>query len=118
MVDDRLKIVISVVIAFLSVVSNLNVVMCSPSAQQEHELLLLDALSRKQISTNLNAISNNNNYESSAIMNMLGRRKPMDLCSGGMIWSCCVDLLTTGSHDDEVSQPGSINNAKTKWKML
>jgi len=50
-----------------------------PSAQQEHELLLLDALSRKQISNiknsnNINSIStNNNNYESNAIMDMLGR---------------------------------------------
>lgn len=37
--------------------------------------------------------------------------KPLDLCSGGMIWSCCVDLLTNGAQDEELSQPGSINNA-------
>jgi hypothetical protein len=44
---------------------------------------------------------------------VLGGGKPMDLCSGGMIWSCCVDILqqSTQQQDDEVSQPGSINNA-------
>jgi hypothetical protein len=31
--------------------------------------------------------------------------------SGGMIWSCCVDLVTSGTHDEESSQPGPIHNA-------
>jgi hypothetical protein len=37
----------------------------------------------------------------------------MDLCSGGMIWSCCVDILPQQSQndDDDSSQPGSLNNA-------
>jgi hypothetical protein len=71
MVRDRLK-VASFTIALVTIVG-LQLVESGPSAQQEHELLLLDALSRKQISSsNLNAISNNN-YESNAIMDMLGR---------------------------------------------
>lgn len=76
MVEDRLRTVknlIGLVIVLVSVVSNFQVVQCGPSAQQEHELLLLDALSRKQItSASLNAISSSN-YESNAIMDMLGR---------------------------------------------
>lgn len=74
MVEDRLKIAIGLVIVFVSIISNVPLVRGGPSAQQEHELLLLDALSRKQLSTSLNAIStNNNHYESNAIMDMLGR---------------------------------------------
>lgn len=75
MVEDRLKTAknfISIVIVFVSIVSNFQIVQSGPSAQQEHELLLLDALSRKQISNNLNSIVSNN-YESNAIMDMLGR---------------------------------------------
>ncbi|CAO1413521.1 unnamed protein product [Diamesa hyperborea] len=124
-----------IVVLMLSLVS-FNSVKCVPSAQQEHELMLLDALGRKQLtSNNINAISNNN-YESNAIMDMLGRiipqtcrykskkyecglsiscilggGKPMDLCSGGMIWSCCVDIISNNNQDDELSQAGSINNA-------
>ncbi|XP_055680003.1 serine proteinase stubble isoform X2 [Lutzomyia longipalpis] len=79
------------------------------TSRQEQDLLLLDALTRKHPSSY-------NSYESNAIMDMLGRMipqtckykgkkfdcglsiscvlgggKPMDLCSGGMIWSCCID---------------------------
>jgi hypothetical protein len=115
-----------------------------PSAQQEHELLLLDALGRKQISSsnnnnnNFNAISSsNNNYETNSIMDMLGRiipqtckyrnkkyecglsiscilggGKPMDLCSGGMIWSCCVDIASPVEQEDDVpQQSGALQNA-------
>lgn len=72
MVEDRLT-VAGFAIAAIVTFASLQVVHCGPSAQQEHELLLLDALSRKQISSsNLNAISSNN-YESNAIMDMLGR---------------------------------------------
>lgn len=64
----------SCVVLILSLV-NFNPVKCVPSAQQEHELMLLDALGRKQLtSNNINAISNNN-YESNAIMDMLGRSR-------------------------------------------
>lgn len=63
-----------IVVLMLSLVS-FNSVKCVPSAQQEHELMLLDALGRKQLSSNnINAISNNN-YESNAIMDMLGRSR-------------------------------------------
>lgn len=60
-------------IALVLIISNVQQIICGPSPQQEHELLLLDALSRKQINNNLNAISTANNYESNAIMDMLGR---------------------------------------------
>lgn len=44
---------------------------------------------------------------------VLNGGKPMDLCSGGMIWSCCVDLLAdnTQHQEDDSYQPGSIHNA-------
>lgn len=38
---------------------------------------------------------------------VLGGGKPMDLCSGGMIWSCCVDKEL---HPDNTNQ-GVIQNA-------
>ena len=61
-----------IIVLLVFIVSNFHI-HCGPSAQQEHELLLLDALSRKQpLTSNLNAISNNN-YETNAIMDMLGR---------------------------------------------
>lgn len=65
----------NIVIVLVLIVSNFQI-QCGPSAQQEQELLLLDALSRKQsLNSNLNAIStsNNNNYETNTIMDMLGR---------------------------------------------
>lgn len=61
-----------IIVLLVFIVSNFHI-HCGPSAQQEHELLLLDALSRKQpLNSNLNAITNNN-YETNAIMDMLGR---------------------------------------------
>lgn len=37
----------------------------------------------------------------------------MFVLSGGMIWSCCVDLVTPGEHDDEQQHQhqGQLNNA-------
>jgi hypothetical protein len=69
-----------IIVLLVFIISNFHI-QCGPSAQQEQELLLLDALSRKQaISNNLNAISsNNNNYETNAIMDMLGRSMLFDL---------------------------------------
>ncbi|XP_070500834.1 venom protease isoform X2 [Chironomus tepperi] len=44
---------------------------------------------------------------------VLGGGKPMDLCSGGMIWSCCVDVAPPLQELDSESSPqtGSLNNA-------
>lgn len=75
MVEDRLgsaRHSIGLALFVVTILANMPIARCGPSAQQEHELLLLDALSRKQISNNLNAISSTN-YESNAIMDMLGR---------------------------------------------
>lgn len=45
---------------------------------------------------------------------VLGGGKPMDLCSGGMIWSCCVDKVS--SSENEVGSH-TIQNA-SKYKLL
>lgn len=77
---ESIKSVIVLSLMFVSFNDN-HRVECGPSAQQEHELMLLDALGRKQINNNnhnnLNSISssNNNNYETNSIMDMLGRSK-------------------------------------------
>lgn len=41
---------------------------------------------------------------------VLGGGRPLDLCSGGMIWACCVDKDTTPppTHHPDV---GVLNNA-------
>ncbi|XP_049817559.1 serine proteinase stubble isoform X3 [Aethina tumida] len=43
---------------------------------------------------------------------VLGGGRPLDLCSGGMIWACCVDRDTvhTPTHQPDV---GVLNNANT-----
>ncbi|KAG6445158.1 serine proteinase stubble isoform X2 [Manduca sexta] len=88
-----------------------------PSNGQEKDILLLEALARRKG-------SHHGNYgmsqEDDSIMDLLGKMipqtcrfrgarypcglsiscvfgggKPLDLCSGGMIWACCVDRDTT-----------------------
>ncbi|XP_055920710.1 serine proteinase stubble isoform X1 [Eupeodes corollae] len=91
-----------------------------PTEQQEHDLLLLEALSRR------NSPSYYGMEES--VMDMLGRMipqtcrfrghkfecglsiscvlgggKPVDLCSGGMIWSCCVDRELDSDKDQNAA---------------
>lgn len=44
---------------------------------------------------------------------VLGGGKPIDLCSGGMIWSCCVDKEL---HSDSNPSQGAIQNA-SKYKI-
>jgi hypothetical protein len=48
---------------------------------------------------------------------VLSGGKPMDLCSGGMIWSCCVDIVQHDAHEEEQSQSSSLNNA-SKYRLL
>ncbi|KAK9679120.1 Trypsin [Popillia japonica] len=95
-----------------------------PSDKQTQELMLLEALGRRTpISTT----------ETQGIIDMLGRMipqscrykgvkyecglsiscvinggKPLDLCSGGMIWSCCVDR---DPHVASRPSPPPLNNA-------
>ena len=59
-------------IIIISFNGEFSIVECVPSAQQESELLLLDALGRKQVN-NHNAIASS--YEPNSIMDMLGRSK-------------------------------------------
>ncbi|XP_014364077.2 serine proteinase stubble isoform X3 [Papilio machaon] len=87
-----------------------------PANEQEKDILLLDALGRRKGSYH-------NSYgapQEDSIMDLLGKMipqtcryrgarypcglsiscvlgggKPLDLCSGGMIWACCVDRDTT-----------------------
>lgn len=50
---------------------------------------------------------------------VLGGGKAMDLCSGGMIWSCCIDR---DLHSDTDSTQGAVHNASqykcTKFSNL
>ncbi|XP_058987047.1 serine proteinase stubble isoform X3 [Musca domestica] len=95
-----------------------------PTPQQEHDLIILDALSRR---------SGPGYYGENSVMEMLARMipqtcryrgqkfecglsiscvlsggKPLDLCSGGMIWSCCVDKDENSA--EETSNAGQVNN--------
>ncbi|KAB0805514.1 hypothetical protein PPYR_02484 [Photinus pyralis] len=45
---------------------------------------------------------------------VLGGGRPLDLCSGGMIWSCCIDKDETNSNEypsSPVTEHGLLNNA-------
>ena len=33
--------------------------------------------------------------------------KPLDLCNGGMVWSCCVPRARTGGLEEDFSDPGA-----------
>lgn len=48
---------------------------------------------------------------------ILGGGKPMDLCSGGMIWSCCVDVAPA-QQDDPPQQSGSLQNSSEWYRHL
>ncbi|CAG9573628.1 unnamed protein product [Danaus chrysippus] len=97
---------------------------------QEKEILLLDALGRRKGPYQNQYTSS---QEDDSIMDLLGKMipqtcryrgaryacalsiscvlgggKPLDLCSGGMIWSCCVDKETT-ERPTEVAPP--VHNA-------
>ncbi|XP_028028730.1 serine proteinase stubble-like isoform X2 [Bombyx mandarina] len=88
-----------------------------PVNEQEKDILLLDALARRKGSYHGHY---GNSQEDDSIMDLLGKMipqtckhrgarypcglsiscvlgggKPLDLCSGGMIWACCVDRDTT-----------------------
>ena len=38
---------------------------------------------------------------------MFAGSKPLDLCNGGMVWSCCVPRARTGGHEEDFSDPGA-----------
>ncbi|XP_026483798.1 serine proteinase stubble-like isoform X4 [Vanessa tameamea] len=90
-----------------------------PINGQEKDILLLDALGRRKGSYQ-SSYSSSSSQEDDSIMDLLGKMipqtcryrgarypcglsiscvlgggKPLDLCSGGMIWACCVDKDTT-----------------------
>lgn len=46
---------------------------------------------------------------------VLGGGKPLDLCSGGMIWSCCVDKES--QYENDANSPSILQNA-SKWCFL
>ncbi|XP_074042201.1 trypsin II-P29 isoform X2 [Leptinotarsa decemlineata] len=119
----RNSIVKSVVVVVILMIFEVRTI---PNEKQAQELLLLDDLGRRGgVSTS--------NHET--LMEMLGRMipqscrfrghkyecglsiscvlgggRPLDLCSGGMIWSCCVDRDTshTPTHRPDV---GVLSNA-------
>ncbi|XP_058122419.1 serine proteinase stubble [Anopheles ziemanni] len=97
-----------------------------PTPQQEQDILILDALGKRQT-------FNNEDYGQNSIIELLGRMipqtcrhkgrkfecglslscvlgggKPLDLCSGGMIWSCCIDRDFAPEADPE---QGAVHNA-------
>ncbi|XP_050323178.1 serine proteinase stubble [Bactrocera neohumeralis] len=101
-----------------------------PSAAQEHDMLILDALSRRS-----SGGGGGGYYSEGSVMEMLARMipqscrfrghkfecglsiscvlgggKPLDLCSGGMIWSCCVDkdLDAEDTHASQVNNTSDI----------
>ncbi|KXJ73013.1 hypothetical protein RP20_CCG016728 [Aedes albopictus] len=100
----------------------------TPSPKQEQDILILDALGKRQ------QFGSNLDYGSNSIMELLGRMipqtcrhkgrkfecglsiscvlgggKPVDLCSGGMIWSCCID--GDFHQQDQDLEAGAIHNA-------
>ncbi|XP_055643002.1 serine protease 41 isoform X4 [Toxorhynchites rutilus septentrionalis] len=100
----------------------------TPSPQQEKDIMILDALGKRQ-----SYGGNYVDYGSNSIMELLGQMipqtcrykgrkfecglsiscvlgggKPVDLCSGGMIWSCCIDRDLHSDHDPE---QGAVHNA-------
>uniref|UniRef100_A0A1A9WYU4 Peptidase S1 domain-containing protein n=1 Tax=Glossina brevipalpis TaxID=37001 RepID=A0A1A9WYU4_9MUSC len=94
-----------------------------PTTQQEHDLVILDALSRRiglgyygensVMDILAQMIPQTCRYRGKkfecglSISCVLGGGKPVDSCSGGMIWSCCVDK----EFDDDVSSnAGQVNN--------
>ncbi|KAG5868804.1 hypothetical protein JTB14_032484 [Gonioctena quinquepunctata] len=118
--DGLVKSVIIVVVLMIFEVRTV------PNEKQAHELLLLDNLGKR------GGVSSS---DPGTLMEMLGRMipqscrfrglkyecglsiscvlgggRPLDLCSGGMIWSCCVDRDSahTPTHRPDV---GVLNNA-------
>ncbi|XP_019869262.1 serine proteinase stubble isoform X1 [Aethina tumida] len=116
-----------VTVVMVLVVLHADGVRTLPNERQAQELLILDTLGRRAGSMA--------NAEHSTLMDMLGRMipqscrykgvkyecglsiscvlgggRPLDLCSGGMIWACCVDRDTvhTPTHQPDV---GVLNNA-------
>uniref|UniRef100_A0A4Y0BJI0 Peptidase S1 domain-containing protein n=1 Tax=Anopheles funestus TaxID=62324 RepID=A0A4Y0BJI0_ANOFN len=115
----------SVLIALIVLVSTV-CAQAGPSPQQEQDILILDALGKRQT-------FNNEDYGQNSIIELLGRMipqtcrhkgrkfecglslscvlgggKPLDLCSGGMIWSCCIDRDFAPESDPE---HGAVHNA-------
>ncbi|KAL3286404.1 hypothetical protein HHI36_000913 [Cryptolaemus montrouzieri] len=111
-------------------VLNLDIVTTVPNERQAQELMLLDALGRRagvgsttefgQLIDMLGRMIPQScryrgvRYECGlSISCVMGGGKPMDLCSGGMIWACCVDRdlqqqQPTPTHHSDV---GVLNNA-------
>ncbi|XP_061381251.1 CLIP domain-containing serine protease B15-like isoform X2 [Danaus plexippus] len=108
-----------------------------PTNGQEKEILLLDALGRRKGPYQSQYTSS---QEDDSIMDLLGKMipqtcryrgaryacalsiscvlgggKPLDLCSGGMIWSCCVDKETT-ERPTEVAPP--VHNASDLIELI
>ncbi|KAJ0170215.1 hypothetical protein K1T71_014143 [Dendrolimus kikuchii] len=107
-----------------------------PANGQEKDILLLDALARRKGSYH----GSYSSQEDDSIMDLLGKMipqtcryrgarypcglsiscvlgggKPMDLCSGGMIWACCVDRDTT---EKPVETAPVIHNASDLIELI
>ncbi|XP_066262472.1 trypsin II-P29 isoform X4 [Euwallacea similis] len=127
-VTSHINFVIVVIVIITTVISNVRTL---PNEKQAQELLLLDSLGKR------GAVSTGSH---DSLMEMLGRMipqscryrgvkyecglsiscvlgggRPLDLCSGGMIWACCVDRessdTTQGSTPSHHSDVGVLHNA-------
>ncbi|KAJ8924317.1 hypothetical protein NQ315_007110 [Exocentrus adspersus] len=116
------------VVFVLVVMLGVSLVRTLPNERQAHELMMLDDLGKR------GGVSGSDHatfmellgrmipqscryrgvkYECGlSISCVLGGGRPMDLCSGGMIWACCVDkeATHTPTHRPDV---GVLNNANT-----
>ncbi|XP_065167485.1 serine proteinase stubble isoform X4 [Atheta coriaria] len=120
----------AVMLAFVVLCCCLRIVRTTPSEKQTQELMILDALGRRAPTLG--------HTDSQGLIEMLGRMipqscrfkgvkyecglsiscvlgggRPLDLCSGGMIWACCVDRDTQTTTSQQHSSPdqGVLNNA-------
>ncbi|KAK9873960.1 hypothetical protein WA026_002312 [Henosepilachna vigintioctopunctata] len=119
---------------FVFVLFLLDLVTTVPTERQTKELMLLDAIGRRggvggsmdirQLIDTLGRMIPQScrfrgvKYECGlSVSCVLGGGRPLDLCSGGMIWSCCVDRdlqsqQQTPTHHSDV---GVLNNAITYY---
>ncbi|KAF5274822.1 hypothetical protein FQR65_LT00405 [Abscondita terminalis] len=122
--DNWCVVFVVVILGFFSYVNTV------PSQRQTQELMMLDALGKKGSAGSLESTQG-------VLMDMLGKMipqscrykglkyecglsfscvlgggRPLDLCSGGMIWSCCIDRETTNTYPSHTpTEHGLLNNA-------
>ncbi|XP_050094382.1 serine proteinase stubble [Anopheles aquasalis] len=125
-IPERRQLLVGCSIVLLLMLAATSGAKSGPTPQQEQDILLLDALGKRQT-------FNSEDFGQNSIIELLGRMipqtcrhkgrkfecglslscvlgggKPLDLCSGGMIWSCCIDREFAPETDPE---QGAVHNA-------